>query len=186
MQNPIAQAQRKVRGRLMKLMDSHMDAAKKGGDLASFEWRLASDEALVLSRLDPAIAAMESVEDQMDAVSAVAAEGIAAIFAEVVEDKKAKRKPRQVAAKKRRGPGKKRVRRTKKTTAKKTRRTKGSGAEKETTAKAEDPARVAIGEVLRKHGKDTQPADVVRLVKERYGYDVTPMKVGAARRHFQA
>lgn len=184
MQNPIAQVQRKARGRLVRLMDSHTDAAKKGGDLASFEWGLASDAARVLSRLDPAIAAMESVEDQMDAVSAVAAEGIAAIFAEVVEGKKAKRKPRQVAAKKPRRPGKKGGRGTRKPKAKKTGRTKGSGAAKQTTAQSEDPARVAIESVLRKHGKDTPPADVVRFVKE-HGHDVTPMKVGAVRRNFK-
>ena len=180
MQNPIARAQRKARGRLVKMMDSHTDAAKKGGDLASFEWGLASDAALVLSRLDPAIAAMESVEDQMDAVSAVAAEGIAAIFAEVVAGKKAKRKPRQVAAKKRRGaPGQKRARGTKKAGR------KGGGAENKPTTKVEDPARVVIEAVLRKHGKNTPPADVVRLVKEEHGQDVTSMKVGATRRNFK-
>ena len=199
MQNPIAQAQRKARQRLVKLLDTHKDAAKRGGNDASVEWERSSDVARVLARLDPAIQTMGAVEDEMYALRAEVVEEINAAFANVTKGKKATPKKR------RGGPGKKRARRTKKAAtkktgrkgvrrkatrkaggkAKKTGRTKGGGAAKQTTAKAEDPARVAIEAVLRKHGKDTPPADVVRLVKEEHGHDVTPMKVGAVRRNFK-
>ena len=194
MQISIAQFQRQARQLFVKLLDSHADAAAKGGESASVEWRRASDVARVLACLDPAILASEGVEDEMDTVGAEVAEEISGIFSRLTEGKKAARKPRQVTQKKRRGSGKARGRGARKlaakktgrkASAKKTGRTKVGSAPKKPAAKAKDPAAEAIREVLRIHGRETKPAEVIRLVKEQHGHDVTPRKVGAVRRNFK-